>query len=117
MVTLSKRTAGPLSPDLSSMGTNSAEGFLDMRAEIGDLDGEPRSGVDSAAMILSCPHCATGYFVEEGRLGPRGRAVKCAACGTRWTAGPAAAGDGREGSWRPGARGAEFHKLFRAKVS
>jgi predicted Zn finger-like uncharacterized protein len=86
-----------------------------MRAEIGDLDGEPRSSVDSAAMILSCPHCATDYFVDEERLGPGGRAVKCGACGTRWTARPGAAEEEAQAS--PKAGGGEFPKQFRARVS
>jgi predicted Zn finger-like uncharacterized protein len=65
-----------------------AFGFLDMSAEIGDLDeGFPRAS-DSAVMILTCPQCATGYFVEDGQIRPGGRTVRCAACGTRWTAHP-----------------------------
>jgi predicted Zn finger-like uncharacterized protein len=37
-------------------------------------------------MILTCPECATRYFVGDDQVGASGRAVKCAACGTRWTA-------------------------------
>ncbi|HLK23656.1 MAG TPA: DUF3426 domain-containing protein [Caulobacteraceae bacterium] len=37
-------------------------------------------------MILTCPECATRYFVEDERLSEAGRAVKCGSCGTRWTA-------------------------------
>jgi predicted Zn finger-like uncharacterized protein len=88
-----------------------------MRAEIGDLDGEPRSGVDSATMILSCPHCATDYFVDEARLGPGGRSVKCGACGSRWTALPSAVDNEPQAGPKPGGGGAEFPKQFRAKVS
>jgi predicted Zn finger-like uncharacterized protein len=39
-------------------------------------------------MILTCPDCATSYFVDEGRIPPTGRRVKCTSCGRRWTAGP-----------------------------
>ncbi|MFN3524043.1 MAG: DUF3426 domain-containing protein [Phenylobacterium sp.] len=39
-------------------------------------------------MILTCPECATSYFVDESKIPPEGRLVKCAACGARWTAHP-----------------------------
>jgi predicted Zn finger-like uncharacterized protein len=39
-------------------------------------------------MILTCPSCATSYSVDEAKLGPAGRTVRCAACGERWTARP-----------------------------
>ncbi|WP_374575928.1 DUF3426 domain-containing protein [Phenylobacterium sp.] len=39
-------------------------------------------------MILTCPECATSYFVDESKIPPEGRLVKCAACGARWTAYP-----------------------------
>jgi predicted Zn finger-like uncharacterized protein len=57
-----------------------------MGPEIGDLGGEGAHASDSPAMILTCPECATRYFVEDGRIDADGRAVRCAACGARWTA-------------------------------
>ena len=63
-------------------------GFLDMRAEIGNLaEGFARAS-DSCVMILTCPECATGYFVEDDQIRAAGRTVRCAACGARWTATP-----------------------------
>lgn len=40
-------------------------------------------------MILTCPECATSYFVDESKIPPEGRMVKCASCAARWTAYPA----------------------------
>lgn len=37
-------------------------------------------------MILTCPDCATSYFVDDSKIPRDGRTVKCASCGTRWTA-------------------------------
>lgn len=37
-------------------------------------------------MILTCPECATAYFVDEAKIPAEGRLVKCASCKHRWTA-------------------------------
>lgn len=41
-------------------------------------------------MILTCPECATSYFVDDARIPSQGRRVKCSSCGHRWIAGPEA---------------------------
>jgi predicted Zn finger-like uncharacterized protein len=42
-------------------------------------------------MILTCPECATSYFVDDSRISAAGRTVKCSNCGARWTALPGGA--------------------------
>lgn len=37
-------------------------------------------------MILTCPECATSYFVDDSKIPADGRTVKCASCKARWTA-------------------------------
>ena len=37
-------------------------------------------------MMITCPDCSTAYRVSPAALGPDGRSVKCARCGTRWHA-------------------------------
>jgi predicted Zn finger-like uncharacterized protein len=46
-------------------------------------------------MILTCPECATSYFVDDSRIPAGGRSVKCTSCGARWrvTPEPAAEAD------------------------
>ena len=59
-----------------------------MEAEIGDLELERLRSVRFDLMILTCPECATSYFIDDARLPPAGRTVKCSSCGAKWAAIP-----------------------------
>ena len=39
-------------------------------------------------MIISCPSCQTQFKVDEGRLSPDGKLVRCTKCGHVWRATP-----------------------------
>ena len=39
-------------------------------------------------MIINCPSCKTRYKVEPAQFGPKGRRVRCTACGNLWTEKP-----------------------------
>lgn len=80
-------------------------------------------------MILTCPSCATSYSVDEAKLGPAGRTVRCAACGERWMARPeneleltatvvedALAGPPQENKPLAEAPAGDLPKVFRARA-
>ena len=54
-------------------------------------------------MILTCPECASRYFVADDSISPAGRSVRCSACGARWTAQAEAPVDLAESSPEPAA--------------
>ena len=68
-------------------------------------------------MILTCPSCATRYFVKDDAVPPGGRAVRCASCGGSWRAEPE--GDALELAADPSAAPgpAPLPKVYRAKVA
>jgi len=35
-------------------------------------------------MIITCPECATRYDIDDERFTPKGRSVRCTACGESW---------------------------------
>ena len=37
-------------------------------------------------MILTCPSCATRFYLDDSRIAPGGRRVQCDACGEIWKA-------------------------------
>ncbi|MCX2724882.1 MJ0042-type zinc finger domain-containing protein [Roseibium salinum] len=39
-------------------------------------------------MKIKCPDCSTSYEIKTEALGPEGRSVKCAKCGSRWFVSP-----------------------------
>jgi len=55
-------------------------------------------------MILTCPECATSYFVDDSRITAAGRTVKCSNCGARWTALPEGAETAAPPPPKPAAR-------------
>src|SRR6201746_784556 len=69
-----------------------ATGFLAMGTEIEDLGWAASGASESTVMILTCPECATSYFVDDSRIAAAGRTGKCSNCGARRTARPAGAG-------------------------
>ncbi len=40
-------------------------------------------------MIITCPECATQFFVPDDKIGPNGRKVRCARCAHSWRQEPA----------------------------
>jgi predicted Zn finger-like uncharacterized protein len=60
-------------------------GVLDIIVKIGDpFKRTTFHKGESAAMILTCPKCATRYLIEDSEIRPEGRKVRCSACGEEW---------------------------------
>ena len=53
-------------------------------------------------MILTCPKCASRYFLPDLQVGPAGRVVKCAQCKTTWRAHPQSGQAGEPAPEPPG---------------
>jgi predicted Zn finger-like uncharacterized protein len=78
-------------------------------------------------MILTCPECATSYFVGDDKIGPDGRTVKCASCGAQWqarretplelTSSPDEGAVAAEADSVGELKGDELPKVFRAKAA
>jgi predicted Zn finger-like uncharacterized protein len=44
------------------------------------------ASIQTATVVIACPHCGTRYQVPPETLGERGRTVSCAHCGKAWLA-------------------------------
>ncbi len=83
-------------------------------------------------MILTCPECASRYFVDDARVGPKGRTVRCASCAHSWramrdsapfddaplalTPSPSFAPDAPSDGTAPAGRATPLPKLIRAEA-
>src|SRR5687767_8909725 len=72
-----------------SSADGSTDGVIGVSGH-GGRNRRPRSegcwSVRFERMILTCPECATSYFVDDLRIPRGGRMVKCTTCGNRWRA-------------------------------
>lgn len=67
--------------------------------DVGAAHAGPRK--PRTAMQIICPNCDTSYALPPGKIGPAGREVRCARCGTRWHAKPIEDADGFEATPAP----------------